>query len=203
MHPVPVVYGMTIGEYALMINGEKWLKNELSCNLTVIKNKNYTHHTPYKIPVKPSPNLPNEVAINLYPSLCFFEGANISCGRGTNKQFQIFGAPELPDNIYTFQFIPEPNEGAKQPLFQGQICNGISLVQHHNLNFLNLQWIMDAYANYPVQSNFFNDYFNTLAGNSQLKSQIESGETLDKIRLSWQPELEKFKIVRSKYLLYP
>lgn len=203
MHPVPVVYGMSIGEYAQMINGEKWLENGIQCQLNVIKNLHYTHKSKYVLPVKPSPNLPNAKSINLYPSLCFFEGTNISCGRGTDKQFQLFGSPHLPEQIYVYQFTPQPNEGAKQPLFQGEICNGINLEMQPQLHQLNLKWLQDSYRNHPDQSTFFNDYFNTLVGNDLLKTQITSGISIDEIRNSWQPQLEIFKKMRSKYLLYP
>lgn len=203
MHSVPVVYGMTIGEYALMINGENWLQNKWHCNLKVIENQNYTHNTKYILPVKPSPNLPNAKAVNLYPSLCFFEGTNISCGRGTEMQFQIFGSPDLPATIYPFQFIPQPNEGAKHPLFEGKTCYGLNLENQSDLDFLNLQWLADAYKNYPDKNNFFTNYFDTLAGNSELKNQIILGYSMDDIRKTWQPDLEKFKKIRNKYLLYP
>lgn len=203
MHPVPVVYGMTIGEYAQMINGEKWLENGIQCQLNVIKNLNYTHRSKYILPVKPSPNLPNAQSINLYPSLCFFEGTAISCGRGTDKQFQLFGSPLLPDSIYKNQFTPQSNEGAKQPLFQGEICNGLNLEMQPILNQLNLKWLQDSYMNHPNKTTFFNDYFNTLAGNDQLKNQLISGLSMDEIRKTWQPQLEIFKKMRSKYLLYP
>lgn len=203
MHPVPVVYGMTIGEYAKMINGEKWLEKGIQCQLNVIEILHYNHKSKYVLPIKPSPNLPNAKSINLYPSLCFFEGTAISCGRGTDKQFQIFGSPLLPENIYAYQFIPLPNEGAKQPLFQGEICNGLNLEMQPKLNHLNLKWLQDSYMNHPDQTNFFNDYFNTLAGNNQLKTQITSGISMDEIRKTWQPQLEIFKKIRSKYLLYP
>jgi uncharacterized protein YbbC (DUF1343 family) len=203
MHPVPVVYGMTIGEYAKMINGEKWLEKGIQCQLNVIEILHYNHKSKYVLPIKPSPNLPNAKSINLYPSLCFFEGTAMSCGRGTDKQFQIFGSPLLPENIYAYQFIPLPNEGTKQPLFQGEICNGSNLEMQHKLNHLNLKWLQDSYMNHPDQTNFFNDYFNTLAGNNQLKTQITSGISMDEIRKTWQPQLEIFKKIRSKYLLYP
>lgn len=202
MHQVPIVYGMTIGEYAKMINGEGWLRNALQCNLTVIPLRNYTHQLAYNLPVKPSPNLPNAQAINLYPSLCFFEGTSISCGRGTQAQFQLFGAPELPVEKYPFSFIPKPNEGAKHPKHQGKTCNGLNLSDIPTLNEISLQWILDAYKNSPNKDTFFNPFFTKLAGTEKLQNQIELGYSQKDIKKTWQPELEKFKIIRSKYLLY-
>ena len=127
MHPVPIVYGMTIGEYAKMINGEKWLKNGVQCDLTVVPLKNYTHNSEYSLPLRPSPNLPNDKSINLYASLCMFEGTNVSCGRGTEMQFQIFGSPYLPENNYKFTFTPQPNYGSKTPKNMNQECYGLDL----------------------------------------------------------------------------
>ncbi len=203
MHPVPVVYGMTIGEYALMINGENWLETNKTCQLIVVPLQHYNHKLKYELPVKPSPNLPNAKAINLYPSLCFFEGANISCGRGTDLQFQIFGSPELPPLKYQFTFTPKPNAGAKNPVFQDKMCLGVDLTQNEYLDHLNLKWLTEAYKNYPKKELFFNDFFNKLAGNEILKDQIIKGVPVKEIRKSWQKDLDAFKIIRSKYLLYP
>jgi uncharacterized protein YbbC (DUF1343 family) len=203
MHPVPVVYGMTIGEYAQMIKGENWLETNKVCQLNVIPIQNYNHRFKYNLPVKPSPNLPNAKAINLYPSLCFFEGANISCGRGTDLQFQIFGAPELPHSMYQYTFTPKPNAGAKNPVFQDKMCFGLDLTQNEYLDHLNLKWLIEAYKNYPEKELFFNDFFNKLAGNEMLKNQIIKGVSVKEIRKSWQKDLDEFKIIRSKYLLYP
>ncbi|MGB0949626.1 MAG: exo-beta-N-acetylmuramidase NamZ family protein, partial [Marinirhabdus sp.] len=127
MHPVPVVHGMTMGEYAQMINGEGWLSKKVKCKLSIIKLKNYTHGTPYSLPVKPSPNLPNATAVALYPSLCFFEGTIVSAGRGTGMQFQVFGAPQLPGEFFPFSFTPRSREGAKHPKFKGEVCHGTDL----------------------------------------------------------------------------
>ena len=201
MHPVPIVYGMTIGEYARMINGENWLHNGLKCDLKVIPIKNYTHKTAYYLPVKPSPNLPNAKAIKLYPSLCFFEGTTISCGRGTNQQFQIFGAPDLPEKYYPFRFTPQANQGAKHPKHQGKECRGLNL-QEVDVYMINLQWLLDAFTNYPDKKEFFNPFFTKLAGTKALQNQIELGYTHRDIRKTWQPALKKFKKIRSKYLLY-
>ena len=202
MHPVPIVSGMTIGEYAQMINGEKWLKNGINCDLTVIPLANYTHKTAYELPVKPSPNLPNAKAINLYSSICLFEGTRISCGRGTETQFQIFGAPQLPSEKYTFSYTPIPNQGAKHPKHQDKLCYGMNLQEHKRLDEIELNWILNAYANYPNQKDFFIPYFSKLAGTAKLQNQIELGYSAIDIKKTWQPGIEKFKKIRLKYLLY-
>ena len=201
MHPVPVVYGMTIGEYAQMINGEKWLKNSVKCNLTIIKLINYNKKEKYILPVKPSPNLPNSKAINLYPSLCFFEGTNISMGRGTNKQFQIYGSPYL--NKTTFHFVPKPNEGDKKPKYNGKTCYGEDLSKVDYLSAINLSWLIKAYEqSSQVKTPFFNNMFNKLAGNNTLQQQIINKKSEKEIRASWQKNLDSFKKIREKYLLY-
>lgn len=202
MHPVPVVYGMTIGEYARMINGEKWLDQGRSCDLTVIGLKDYDHGSAYQLPVKPSPNLPNSKAINLYPSLCFFEGTTISCGRGTEMQFQVFGSPELPADLYPFSFTPVPNFGAKSPKHQDKICHGADLRQAEDLSRLNLNWLIEAYANHSDRDSFFNDFFARLAGTDRLRESIEKGLPEEEIREGWQEGLEAFRAIRAKYLLY-
>ena len=202
MHPIPIVYGMTIGEYAEMINGEGWLRNGIQCDLTVIPLQNYTHKSHYNLPVKPSPNLPNATAVNLYPSLCFFEGSKISCGRGTEKQFQVFGAPNLPIDNYPFSFTPKPNEGAKYPKHQDFACNGLDLTSTGNLKEINLQWLLEAYSNYPYKNEFFIPFFTKLAGTELLQNQIELGYSQNDIKKTWQPALEKFKKIRANYLLY-
>ncbi|MCW8982288.1 MAG: DUF1343 domain-containing protein [Altibacter sp.] len=203
MHPVPVVHGMTIGEYAQMINGEGWLSNDLTCRLTVIPVSNYTHGTPYSLPVKPSPNLPNDTAINLYPSLCFFEGTPLSAGRGTSMQFQVFGAPALPSAYFPFQFTPQPNEGAKHPKFEGQLCNGLDLREQPRLDMLNLEWLIEAYVGYGKKKEFFTDFFTKLAGTETLQRQIEQGYTYPEIRATWLRDLEAYDAMRKKYMLYP
>tara|TARA_R110002049_G_scaffold131554_7_gene290341 strand:- start:2309 stop:3631 length:1323 start_codon:yes stop_codon:yes gene_type:complete len=202
MHPIPVAHGMTIGEYAQMINGEKWLKNGAQCELKVIPIKNYTHKTAYSLPIKPSPNLPNDKAINLYPSLCFFEGTNVSVGRGTKFQFQIFGSPFLNNELYDFQFTPQPNDGAKYPKHQGKLCYGKNLVLTENLNTLNLNWLIEAYKNTKNKDEFFNAFFTKLAGTKKLQKQIESGLSEAEIKELWKEGLEAFKTVREKYLIY-
>lgn len=202
MHPVPVVYGMTIGEYAQMINGEKWLKNGIQCDLKVISLKNYTHQTIYNLPIKPSPNLPNATAINLYPSLCFFEGTTISCGRGTEKQFQIFGAPFLPKEYFDYTFTPKPNFGSKHPKYNGKECKGMDLSHQKRISRLHLEWFIKAYVSTKDKKNFFNPFFTKLAGTKKMQEQIENKYTAREIKKDWMKDINDFKRVRSKYLLY-
>lgn len=200
MHPIPVLHGMTIGEYAKMINGEKWLNNGIQCDLTVIECLNYDRNKPYSLPVKPSPNLPNDKSINLYASLCFFEGTNVSVGRGTDKQFQIFGSPFLKNMDYSF--TPKPNLGAKDPLHNGKVCYGRDLSEVENVNRLELKWLIEAYQNTPDKTKFFNNFFIKLAGTSKLQQQIEQGLNEVEIRKSWEKDLEAFRKTRDKYLIY-
>lgn len=200
MHPIPILHGMTIGEYAQMINGEKWLNNEIECKLTVIPCLNYSRNMIYSLPIKPSPNLPNDQSINLYASLCLFEGTNVSVGRGTDKQFQIYGSPYLLKS--NFSFTPQPNEGAKKPLYNGVKCNGIDLSQIKKINQLKLKWLINAYKETSDKSKFFNSFFTKLAGTKKLQQQIKANVSEDEIRKSWQLDLEKFKVMRKKYLIY-
>jgi uncharacterized protein YbbC (DUF1343 family) len=204
MHPVPILYGMTIGEYALMINGEGWLKGNLKANLRVIPLEHYTHHTFYYLPVKPSPNLPNELAIYLYPSLALFEGTVFSVGRGTDKQFQIYGNPYYKNRA--FSFTPYPMEGAKHPKYEGIKCYGVDLRSEYiNLDSgINLNYIIDAYNNYHNKKNFFlkNRFFDKLAGSNKLRRQIEAGMSPKEIKQSWEKELNEFKQIRKNYLIY-
>ena len=202
MHPIPVTHGMTIGEYGKMINGEKWLKNGVQCDLKVIPLKNYTHQMAYSLPIKPSPNLPNDTSINLYPSLCFFEGTNISVGRGTESQFQVFGSPFLNKTKYTYTFSPQPNEGAKYPLHQGKVCYGMDLTNSKILNGLDLSFLINAYHATQNKTEFFNAFFTKLVGSKKLQKQIETGLSETEIKASWQNGLETFRATRSKYLLY-
>lgn len=202
MHEIPVLHGMTIGEYAKMINGEKWLKDGLQCNLTVIPCLNYSHDMKYSLPVKPSPNLPNDQSINLYASLCFFEGTNVSLGRGTEKQFQIYGSPFLPESEFDFSFTPKPNFGAKDPVHNGKVCFGEDLTEIRKVHRLELKWLLKAYENTSDKTVFFNDFFTKLAGTKKLREQIEAGMTEKEIRKTWQEGLEHFKEVRKKYLIY-
>ncbi|WP_341221747.1 DUF1343 domain-containing protein [Polaribacter atrinae] len=202
MHPVPTVYGMTIGEYGKMINGEKWLENGIQCNLTVISLKNYTHNSEYDLRILPSPNLPNAQSINLYPSLCFFEGTNVSAGRGTEMQFQIFGSPFLAKESFDFSFTPEPNFGAKHPKHKGEVCFGKDLRTYKKLSNLNLDWLIESYAHTSDKEKFFNKFFLKLAGTKELQKQIEVGLSSKEIKETWQNGLNKFKETREKYLIY-
>lgn len=202
MHEIPVLHGMTIGEYAKMINGEKWLKDSLQCDLKVAPCLNYSHDMKYSLPVKPSPNLPNDQSINLYASLCFFEGTNVSLGRGTEKQFQIYGSPFLPESEFDFSFIPQPNFGAKDPVHNGKLCFGEDLTEIRKVHRLELKWLLKAYENTADKTIFFNDFFTKLAGTKKLREQIEAGMTEKEIRKTWQEGLEQFKEVRKKYLIY-
>lgn len=206
MHPVPVVYGMTIGEYAQMINGEGWLANKIKADLTVIPLQNYTHQSQYSLPIKPSPNLPNDKSINLYPSTCFFEAINGSEGRGTDKPFQVYGSPYIAN--YTYTFIPEPNAGAKNPRFKGQVCYGEDLSESPFLSEINLDWLIRAHQSYEGKEPFWikqsgKYWIDVLAGTDQLRKQIDKGLSEDEIKASWQEDLETFRKVRKKYLIYP
>lgn len=200
MHPIPLLHGMTIGEYAKMINGEKWLKNAAQCKLTVIPCVNYNRKMDYSLLAKPSPNLPNDQSINLYASLCLFEGTNVSMGRGTEKQFQIYGSPYLTKT--NFSFTPKPNFGAKDPVYNGVECFGEDLTSYPKLQQLELKWLLKAYQNTSDKTKFFNPFFTKLAGTKKLQQQIESGTSEENIRKSWVKDLEAFKKMRTKYLIY-
>lgn len=200
MHPVPLLHGMTIGEYAKMINGEKWLKNRVQCKLTVIPCLYYNRKMNYSLPVKPSPNLPNDQAINLYASLCLFEGTNVSVGRGTDKQFQVYGSPFLPKS--DFSFIPKPNFGSKEPPYKDVKCYGEDLSAVTKVKQLELKWLMKAYKETTDKTKFFNSFFTKLTGTKKLQQQIENGTSEKEIRESWKKGLEDFMKLRSKYLIY-
>ncbi|NKI27743.1 DUF1343 domain-containing protein [Arenibacter sp. 6A1] len=204
LHPVPIVYGMTIGEYAKMINGEKWLHEGLQCDLTVIPLVGYTYNSSYSLPLRPSPNLPNDKAINLYASLCLFEGTNVSCGRGTERQFQIFGSPYLLGDTYDFTFVPKPNFGSKTPKYMNEECFGLDLTKTENLDRLNFTWLLEAYNGTNPKDKFFNNnkHFDRLAGTPKLKEQIIQGKSIEEIRATWNKGLEEFKNIRDKYLMY-
>jgi len=200
MHPIPVLYGMTIGEYGKMINGEKWLKNGAQSKLTVIPCLYYNRKMSYSLPVKPSPNLPNDQSINLYASLCLFEGTNVSVGRGTEQQFQIYGSPFLPKS--DFSFVPKPNFGAKEPMHKGETCYGEDLSAVAKVNQLELKWLIKAYNETSDKSKFFNQFFTKLAGTKQMQQQIEARTSEKEIRKSWEKGLNDFKEIRKKYLIY-
>ena len=231
MQPIPIVYGMTIAEYAFMIAGEKWLSekanakyeyykraensNDTTFHFQVIKSENYTHKSKYVLPIKPSPNLPNIQSIYLYSSTCFFEGTVLSEGRGTSKQFQVFGHPSYSKNL--FSFTPNPNDGAKSSKLYGQVCYGWDLSGTADEVFnkidsrVQLKWLIEAYKLFPKKDSFFiypksgkmeESFFNKLAGNNDLWQQIVAGKTEEEIRKSWEPKLSEFKTIRKKYLLY-
>jgi uncharacterized protein YbbC (DUF1343 family) len=205
MHPVPVVHGMTVGEFARMINEEGWLLNNIKCDLKVIPVEGYTHKDLYQLPVKPSPNLSTMEAVYLYPSLCFFEGTVVSVGRGTDKPFSVIGHPTLTNASYAY--TPKSTPGAsKNPPYEGVLCKGYDLSEFgkigSNAPKLQIKWLIQMYNDTPDKSTFFNSFFNTLAGNSLFKQQIQNGVDEEIIRASWTEGLAKFKQIRKKYLLY-
>lgn len=204
MHRVPIVYGLTIGEYATMVNGERWLKDSVICDLTVITMGNYIRDAIYRLPVKPSPNLPNWESVYLYPSLCLFEGTDVSVGRGTPTPFQVYGHPDMSDD---FVFTPETAEGRRPPLYSGKKCHGKQLTEYaHNFRDnkprIQLSWIIDARKQLADDEKFFNNYFIKLAGTSDLQEKINSGMSEDEIRSSWRSGIEEYLVIRAKYLLY-
>lgn len=202
MHPIPIVHGLTIGEYAKMVNGEGYLSDGIEAKLTVIEMENYHHDMPYDLPIKPSPNLPNATSINLYPSLCFFEGTNVNEGRGTDKQFQVFGSPYLDPEVFDYTYVPESNDGSASPKHLGETVYGMDLSQNQPIDFINLEWLIMAYNNTSDQSSFFNAFFTKLAGTTELQEQIEAGMSSDEIRKTWESGLQEFAKTRDKYLLY-
>lgn len=199
LHPVPIVYGMTIGEYGLMINGEGWLENNLKVDLEVIKLKNYNHKLKYEPPIRPSPNLPNIQSIYLYPSLAFLEKTEVSVGRGTTTQFQIYGHPDFKGN---FSFTPQPNFGSQYPKLKGVLSYGEDLRNYKTSNMIELKWLINSFTQINDKNNFFRSDFDKLSGTSNLKKQIIEGLSESEIRDSWKEGLEKFKKIRKKYLLY-
>lgn len=207
MHPIPITHGMTIAEYAQMINGEGWLKNHVQCKLKIIKVANYTHASVYKLPVNPSPNLNTNQSVLLYPSLCLFEGTTLSLGRGTMFPFQVLGHPLLKGK-YTYSFTPVSIPGmSEDPPQKNQVCYGIDL-RNYNTNIIksngriNLAWLIELYRVFPDKQHFFNNYFTKLAGTDALRKQLEAGKSEKEIRQSWEPALSKYKAMRLKYLLY-
>jgi uncharacterized protein YbbC (DUF1343 family) len=201
--PVPVVHGLTVGEYAQMANGEKWLPGGTPCRLKVINCLNYEHSTRYRLPVKPSPNLPNEMAVYNYPSICYFEGTDISVGRGTDHPFQMVGAPLI--NVHSFSFTPKSQPGAKNPPHVNEVCFGFDL-RSENINKagINLSYLLKTFAAYSDTAKYFlpNGFFDKLAGTDELRKQIISGKTEAEIKASWKNDLDKYKLMRKKYLLY-
>jgi uncharacterized protein YbbC (DUF1343 family) len=202
--PVPLVYGMTIGEYAKMLIGERWLSTKNQVDLIVIPIENYTHQTPYQLPIRPSPNLPNSQAIALYPSLGLFEGTAVNAGRGTNKPFQQFGASFLHPEIFTHTYSPKSVSGASKPKEKGKVCYGVDLSSHPKMDNINLEWLVDAYNHAQNKDSFFLDPgFKRHAGTSTLQHQIEKGMTAIEIRETWKPGIDAFLKIRTKYLIYP
>ena len=205
MHPVPILYGMSIGEYALMINGEGWLKGGRKAKLKVVKLGNYTHDAYYSLDIKPSPNLPNDLSIYLYPSLAFFEGTTFSAGRGTTEQFQIYGSPYYTKK--SFSFKPVSREGAKYPKHQNKKCYGRDLSGEflETNGGINLTYLLDAYKHYPYKKKFFlkSRFIDKLAGSNKLRQQVLAGKSAKQIKQSWQKGLDAFKRMRQNYLLYP
>lgn len=202
--PIPVVHGMTLGELARMINGERWLKSGKTCKLTIIPCKNYTHQTRYDLPVAPSPNLPNMKSVYLYPSLCYFEATPVSLGRGTDKPFQIFGHPDM--KIYDFHFTPESRPGAKNPPQMGKTCYGKDLSQLIDSDIwarkIDLSYLIEAYKAVNKGDSFFSSFFEKLIGVGYVRKMIEQGKNAAEISRMWQGDVEKFKKQRRKYLLY-
>jgi uncharacterized protein YbbC (DUF1343 family) len=206
LHPVPLVYGMTIGEYAKMINEEGWLKDRVICDLQVIPVENYTHQTMYQLPVRPSPNLTGMNAVYLYPSLCLFEGTIVSVGRGTSFPFEVYGHPAFKG--FSFEFTPQAGKGLSNPLYSGQLCRGLDLRDFYKTHprlfgRINLIWLIMAYKTMGSDPHFFNDSFDRLAGTTELRKQIIEGKPEQEIRQGWEEGLEKFKEIRKKYLIYP
>lgn len=210
MHPVPIVHGMTIGEYAQMINGERWLNDGVRCKLKIIPVLNYTHQYAYTLPVKPSPNLNSQQAILLYPSLCLFEGTAISQGRGTTSPFQVLGAPALAGK-YSYSFTPKSIAGmSENPIHKDQTCYGLDLSKASIEGKLNIEWLIALYKAYPDKKAFFDaeqypqmGNFDRLAGTASLKQQIIAGKSAKAIRKSWEPALSRFKSIRKRYIIYP
>lgn len=201
MHPIPIAHGLTVGELAQMINGEGWLMNKLTCEIEIIKLKNWKHSNAYALPVGPSPNLPNNQAIRLYPSICLFEGTVISLGRGTPFPFQVLGNPELKN--MPFSFTPVTIKGvAVNPPQEGKLCYGVDLRNEKPERKINLSYLIKMYQAYPDKEKFFIPYFDILAGTPKLKQQIKAGLSEEQIRASWKADLDKYYVIRTKYLLY-
>lgn len=202
MHPIPVVHGLTVGELAKMINGEGWLKEKAKADIQVIPVKNWNHAMHYSLPIKPSPNLPNDVAIRLYPSLCYFEGTDVSLGRGTYYPFQVYGYPDPKFGEFTFTPVSIPGM-SKTPPQQDKKCYGRDLRNTSLDHRFTLEYLLEAYKISGKKEKFFNNFFDKLAGSDQLRKDILAGKSETEIRASWKKELELYNILRSKYLLYP
>ncbi len=201
MHPIPIVHGLTVGELAQMINGEGWLEGKRKCELEIIKLKNYTHQTPYTLPIKPSPNLPNQQSVLLYPSTCLFEGTALSVGRGTQHPFEWIGHPDLKNQ--PFQFTPISIEGmAKKPPHENEVCFGIDLSTEKTGKEISLKYLIQFYNQFADKEEFFIPYFDKLVGTKQLKEQIKKGMTERQIKATWKKELDSYRNLRKRYLIY-
>ena len=202
--PIPVVHGMTLGELALMVNGERWLPASRICDVTVIKCKNYTHQTMYQLPIPPSPNLPNMKAVYLYPSICYFEATPVSLGRGTQLPFQVYGHPNMIG--YNYSFTPQSTSGAKSPPQLGRLCHGVNLSELSEEEIrkrgIDLSYLIDAYRNLNMDDYFFRPFFERLIGTDYVRKMVEQGKDADEIQVMWKEDVEKFKIQRRPYLLY-
>lgn len=202
--PIPVVHGMTLGDLALMVNGERWLPASRICDITVIKCKNYTHQTMYQLPIPPSPNLPNMKAVYLYPSICYFEATPVSLGRGTQLPFQVYGHPNMTG--YNYSFTPQSTSGAKNPPQLGRLCHGVNLSELSEEEIrkkgVDLSYLIDAYRNLNMDDYFFRPFFERLIGTDYVRKMIEQGKDADEIKAMWKEDVEKFKVQRRPYLLY-
>lgn len=202
--PIPIVHGMTLGELALMVNGEHWLPASRTCDLTVIKCKNYTHQTKYELPIPPSPNLPNMKSIYLYPSTCFFEATPVSLGRGTSLPFQVYGHPNMTG--YDYSFTPKSIPGAKNPPQLNKLCHGVNLSQMNDEEIwkrgVDLTYVIDAYRNLNMDDHFFRPFFELLVGVDYVRKMIKQGKSTEEIKIMWKEDVEKFKVQRRPYLLY-
>lgn len=201
LDPLPIVHGLTVGELAQMLNGEKWLAGGVQCRLTVVPVQGYTHATRYKLPVRPSPNLPTAQSVALYPSLCLFEGTDVSVGRGTSTPFEVLGSPHQPTSR-PFTFVPTPNAGSTDPPQKGQTCRGVNL-RDAQVESFTLRYLLDFYQQSTAKDQFFTKGFERLAGTKELRQQIIAGKTEAEIRKTWEPALSQYKQLRKKYLLYP
>jgi len=201
MHPVPIAHGMTIGEYARMINGEGWLQNAQKCELEVIPMKNYTHHDSVSLPVKPSPNLPNDHAVRLYPSICLFEGTALSLGRGTYMPFEVLGHPDLKNQPFEFTPVSIPTMSAK-PKLEGQVCHGIDLRKVKPERRITLKYLIEIFNQCPGKEKVFISYIDKLSGSREFTEQIKKGMTEEQIRATWQAGLEQYKVMRKRYVMY-
>lgn len=202
--PIPIVHGMTLGELARMVNGEKWLTDSRTCDVTVIPCKNYTHQTMYRLPIPPSPNLPNMKAIYLYPSTCFFEATPVSLGRGTSLPFQVYGHPNMTG--YNYSFTPRSVPGAKNPPQLNRLCRGVDLSNMSDEDAwkrgVDLSYVIDAYRNLNLNDHFFRPFFELLVGTDSVRKMIMEGKSADEIKATWKDDVERFKVQRKPYLLY-